>query len=114
MNKKQVKQLCNHIEKNGGATLNKDGAIMAFNSGYCVSIKGYEKTVKKLTKRVINKYLKIAGARGMYAGIWLENGLYCLDISTNIATREQAIYIGVKNEQRAIYNCVNNDYIYLK
>lgn len=114
MNKKQLKQLREHIAKSGGATLNKNGAIMAFNSGYCVSVKGYEKSVKKLTKRIINKYLKIAGSRGMYAGVWLEDGLYCLDISENIATREQAIYAGVKNEQRAIYDCFNNDYIYLK
>lgn len=114
MNKKQLKQLREHIATSGGATLNAHGVIMAFNSGYCVSIKGFEKTVKRLSKRIINKYLKIAGLRGMYAGVWLEDGRYCLDISDNIATREQAIYIGVKNEQRAIYDCAKNDYIYLK
>ena len=114
MNRKQLKQLKKHIEKSGGATLDAHGVIMAFKTGYCVSIEGYEKSVKKLTKRIVNKYLKIAGARGMYAGVWLENGLFCFDISDNIATREQAIYEGVKNKQRAIYDCKNNDCIYLK
>lgn len=46
MNRKQLKQLKEHIAKNGGATLNANGAIMAFSAGFMVSIKGYEKSVK--------------------------------------------------------------------
>ena len=114
MNKKQLKQLKEHIAKSGGATLTAGGVITALSAGYMVSIKGYEKSVKRLTKRVINKYLKLAKAHGLYAGVWLENGLYCMDLSKNIADKQRAIYEGIKNEQRAIYEISTGSYIYLK
>ena len=87
MNKKQVKKIIEHVERNGGATLTSAGAVTAFERGYIVSLAGFEKRTKKLTKRLLNKYSRIAHKFCVYIGVWLdERGLFCLDLSEHVKT----------------------------
>ena len=114
LNLKRFKQLKKHLKLYGGATLASDGAITALKSGYMVSRAGYEIKSKKLSYFKLVKHLRLAQRLGAYAGLWIDGGLVYLDISDNIATRERAIYEGLKNNQLSIYDCKTGDYIRLK
>ena len=115
MTKRQLKQLKEHITQNGGATLTPRGRITALKYGFMVSVAGYEKrtTLKRLNKRIINKYLKLARKADAFAGLWLDNNILYLDISKQYATKAQAIEAGLKNKQLAIYNNAEQTTIYL-
>ena len=116
MNKKQLKQLKEHIAKYGGATLTSAGVITALSAGYMCSIYGYEKktSLKRLNKRLLNKYFRKARNIGAYVGAWLDNDILYLDLSKQYATKAQAISEGLKNKQLAIYDNANAQSVYIK
>lgn len=115
MTKKQLKALKNYITINGGATVAADGSIALLNSGFMVSLAGYEKksTIKNLSLKVINQYLKQAECLGGFAGFWVDDDILYIDISKNIINKQQAIAEGLKNKQKAIYNIKENQSLYL-
>ena len=50
----------------------------------------------------------------LYIGLWIEKGKVVADVSVNVPDRESAILLGLANKQRAIYDCVMQECIYLK
>jgi len=109
-------ELLKLIEKNGGATLDKNGNALNKKSGYMVSLDGYELKIEKIelfTQQLIKKYLKIAKKLKAYFGMWIDNNILYLDISIWTASLDYAKKTGLKNNQLAIYDIKNEKSIYL-
>ena len=110
------KQLKTEAQKNGGFTINGKGEKIALNSGYLVSVRQFErkyKTLKALTYNTLKKYLLIAQKTGAFVGLWYDNGLYYLDISKHYINKQQALFIGYIEQQKAIFNLSDYKSIYL-
>lgn len=107
--------LKNYIAVNGGATLDANGSACALSSGYMVSLAGSELKIKpkKLTKKIIKKYLIKAKMAGAYVGFWRNDGFIYVDLSVNIKNKMQAIQAGLKNNQLAIYDVKKDCSIFL-
>lgn len=100
------------IKENGGMTLGLNAS-----KGYMVSLYGYEFTTKNEDEvlKKINEYKKIIENKaGCYVGVWLEDGLYYIDVSILIDNFNEALEVGKKNKQLAIYDLKNNNSIYIK
>ena len=116
MNELVIKNIYNNIVKNGGATLNADlhDVTKEAGSGYCVSLAGSEVKIKnnfKLFKKQLKKAIKKNDSYNI--GCWLYNNMIYFDNSVIIKELEEALQVGHKNNQLAIYNIKNNKYIYL-
>lgn len=117
MNNKQLKIIKKHVENYGGATLEARGLdITTLKRGYMVSLKGFElkTSLEALDKRTLERYQKIANARGAYVGLWLDAGVLYVDISKNIMQYQTALSMAKTNEQLAIYDNAKGDSIYLQ
>lgn len=108
---KDTKNLINEIVKNGGATLNTELQNANLNNGYMVSMVGYETVIAldelkdyKQVEKTLIEYKKQARKNNAFIGAWInENKLY-LDLSKNYKKLGNAIKIGKKNNQLAIFN----------
>ena len=62
MKKNQLKKLLLDVAMSGGATLKPNGDHLSLNSGYMVSLYGYEKklSLDSLTVNDVNNYLLLA------------------------------------------------------
>lgn len=116
---KQLKKLLN----NGGASL-KGGKPKSLKSGYMVSLRGFEMCLKstnykKIIKAIEEKQKQIDIIRKntqkniYYVGLWLNDNICYIDISMRIATKKEAIIMGLCNSQLAIFNNRKNESIYL-
>lgn len=116
---KQLKKLLN----NGGASL-KGGKPKSLKSGYMVSLRGFEMCLKstnykKIIKAIEEKQKQIDIMRKntqkniYYVGLWLNDNICYIDISMRIATKKEAIIMGLCNSQLAIFNNRKNESIYL-
>ena len=83
----------------------------AVTSGYCVAV---AETQNCFGIEGLKKVLQYAEEHGTAIGGWLnpENGQYYFDAVQVIADREEAITVGVENEQIAIFHldtleCIN-------
>lgn len=83
----------------------------AVTSGYCVAV---AETQNCFGEGGLRKVLQYAEEHGTAVGGWLnrENGEYYFDAVQIIADREEAVKIGVANEQIAIFHldtleCIN-------
>ena len=116
MKKNQFKTLLDYVRMNGGATLKSNGDHLAFNSGYMVSLAGYEKKLKidSLALNEINKYLSLAKKLKGYCGLWIDNNILYLDISIKVNNLQLAKSLAIKNNQIAIYDLATATTIYTK
>ena len=97
-----IKQLINNLIKNGGGTLHK-GKLVKFENGYMVAIKDFEKVIKLDDHESIAQYIAIHSDK--LIGFWVnENKLY-LDVVQNITNYHMAILEGLKQNQKAIWDC---------
>lgn len=110
-----TKDLLNHLNAQGGATLNTELEHANLNHGYMVSLEGYEKTLnpKDLTLELLNEYKDKAQSLGGYVGLWLENNTLYLDISKVHYSYQVAMYNAKKNNQKAIFDLANKKTIYV-
>lgn len=115
MKKNQLLNLLNAVKINGGATLKSDGSFLLVDAGYMVSLSGYEKKIalSELNIQMINEYLLIAKKLKAYARLWIDNNILYLDISIKILNKQQAIYTAKKNKQKAIFDLLNKESIYI-
>lgn len=87
-----------NIENNGGLTL-RNGKIVEYKTGWQVGICGVE--VK--TPEEVSIYIHSAlGCKGNI-GIWYSEGVYYIDISKRIATKQDALRVGKVMNQQSIY-----------
>lgn len=97
---------------NGGATRTLHGNSP--QTGYMVSVPGPEKTLKSLTARSVDAFTKAHAEKlshpGAYLGVWFneEDGLWYLDVSVNVQTRSQALKLGRKWSQIAVWDVANS------
>jgi len=119
---------------NGGLTIG-----LQAKKGFMCSIYGMEKTftieqLEELEKELENYKRIVKNKKGLFVGLWYNEGLIYLDISKLYQSKQQAIKKGIENKQKAIYdlehqkdiellkdcyilykyNNIKNDYIYLK
>ena len=102
-----------------GATLTKELKQAELKEGYMVSLEGAESQVKgedyqAIIKAIEEKQEIIKDNKGLFIGLWLDEGIMFIDVSINIEDRAEALEFAKRNKQLAIYDIVNNDSIYLK
>lgn len=113
----ETKKIMEIIE-NEGATLDYNYNDFKSDRGFVVSIKGQEVKVNKndienIKKEIDKKREFIKNKKGLYVGLWLEDGMMYIDISIHIINYLKALEVARNNEQKAIYNLKNKNSIYL-
>lgn len=129
-----VKELKEELKKSGGLTLSADYTKATEKNGFYVSKIGYEKIINiEDLESYIKMYSKML-LKNEYIGLWIDNGLLYIDITKHYKNKKEALKIGIKNKQKAIfdiankkdifilkdtyilykYNSIKNDIIYLK
>lgn len=114
-----IKNLENII-KDGGATIDKDGKKANFTKGFFVSIYGAEKKqpiknidIEALKNDLQQKFEYITKHKNNYIGLWIFDGLLYTDISKHIKYKQDALTLGIKNNQKAVYDIEKNQDIYI-
>lgn len=87
-----------NIKNNEGLTL-RNGKIVEYKTGWQVGILGG----KCETPEEVSKFLHSPLGRSGNIGIWLSEGIYYIDISLRISTKEKALKIGKLRNQQSIY-----------
>lgn len=116
-----LRKLRDEIFLEGGISYNINTGQVNPESGYMVSIRGYEESfnVDKFSDKDIQlytlKHADMLSDTSKYIGGWLDRDNYnvVLDVSINIEDVKQACYIGIINRQTCIYDCRNKRYIHL-
>lgn len=116
MKKEEVKELIKKAIEKGGFTIDKTGKAPNVKSGYIVSDFGKEKTyfindindMRQLEKDIITYFEDIQNSDGANVGLWLDNDILFLDISRIYQNKKEALKIGKKNRQLAIYDIKND------
>lgn len=113
-----IEVLKNEIIKNGGFTIDSEYKKINKKNGFMVSILGMEKTFSINNINEIEKTIKeyqnyIKNKKNMYIGAWLDNDIIYIDISKHVEKKQNAINLGIKNKQLAIYDIKNNKSIEL-
>ena len=87
-----------NIPNEGGLTL-RNGKIVEYKTGWQVGLQGITCTTPEEVSEVIHSLL---GRKGNI-GIWLSEGIYYIDISKRITTKQDAIAMGRLMNQQSIY-----------
>lgn len=87
-----------NIENEGGLTL-RNGKIVEYKTGWQVGIQGIECRTPEEVSILLHKGL---GRKGNI-GIWYSNGIYYIDISKRITTKQDALKVGKLMNQQSIY-----------
>ena len=105
----------------GGASYNITTGDTTPNTGYMVSIDGYEERhvrtniFNSVLRDYIVRYNEILSDGETFLGGWLDNQAdeVCLDVSMHIPDLQEAINFGKAGNQVAIYDCRNKTEIRL-
>lgn len=87
-----------NIENEGGLTL-RNGKIVEYKTGWQVGIQGIECRTPEEVSILLHKGM---GRKGNI-GIWYSNGIYYIDISKRITTKQDALKVGKLMNQQSIY-----------
>jgi len=88
-------------------------------AGYMVSLLGFEEQYyfddfdNKDLKNFVAKNAIHLHNDNRFVGGWINDNKVYLDISINVEDLESAVYIGMHNNQKAIFDCANNKAITL-
>lgn len=107
------------IIKKGGETFTSELKVANIKNGYMVSILGYEKKfdckdAKNINDYVVNLQSKIKDKKGYFIGLWVYKREVYVDISINILDKAEALEIGKKNKQLAIYEVLTGASVPIK
>lgn len=110
-----LRKLRDEIFLEGGVSYNITTGQVNPESGYMVSIRGYEESFNidefsdKDIQRYTLKYADMLSDASKYIGGWLDRDNYnvVLDVSINIEDIKYACYVGIINKQNYIYDCSN-------
>lgn len=107
------KTLVNELSLTGGFSYNAITGESNSATGYMVSLNGYEEQFdfNDVDNNTIRNYflnhLDSLNKEEAFLGGWVDNNKVYLDVSVNISDLETAIYTGIMNNQKAIYDCAN-------
>ena len=87
-----------NLADNEGLTL-RNGKIVEYKTGWQVGIQGVECKTPEAVSELLHKGI---GRKGNI-GIWFSNGIYYVDISKRISTKQNALTIGKLMNQQSIY-----------
>lgn len=87
-----------NLADNEGLTL-RNGKIVEYKTGWQVGIQGVECHTPEEVSALLHKGM---GRKGNI-GIWLSNGIYYVDISKRITTKQNALKVGKLMNQQSIY-----------
>ena len=86
------------LADNEGLTL-RNGKIVEYKTGWQVGIQGIECHTPEEVSILLHKGM---GRKGNI-GIWFSNGIYYVDISKRITTKQNALTVGKLMNQQSIY-----------
>ncbi len=101
-----IKNTLKSIIRAGGATLNKNGAMVDFCTGYQVSRRDcYTLNAENVNEilTAVNGLLNEIDA-GEFVGIWVDSGLVYIDISERIPRLSDALRLGIERKQKSIFD----------
>lgn len=112
MEKEKIKMIISEGIKKGGFTIDSKGNTPKTKKGFIVSDYGKEKTyfiddkidMLQLEKDFTNYIKYVEKEKDAFIGGWIENNIFFLDISRIYTNKKEAIKIGKKNKQLAIYD----------
>lgn len=87
-----------NLANNDGLTL-RNGKIVEYKTGWQVGISGIECKTPEDVSLFLHKGL---GRKGNI-GIWFSEGVYYVDISKRMATKQDALQVGKITNQQSIY-----------
>ena len=87
-----------NLADNEGLTL-RNGKIVEYKTGWQVGIQGIECHTPEEVSILLHKGM---GRKGNI-GIWLSDGIYYVDISKRITTKQNALKVGKLMNQQSIY-----------
>lgn len=94
------------LSNNDGLTLKK-GKKITYKSGYQVATEGIATTDPREAINAVKAY-------GGNCGIWLENGVYYIDLSRRVNTKREALEIGRACNQISVLKWADMSLIYCK
>ena len=101
MNRSKAKKLIDKTIKNGGVSFNSNLNRLVLNDGYTVSIVTLIKTKDKTKlETALNRLEKI----NSFFGLWLDKGVFHLDINVNVSSKSLAFELGKEFNQIAIWS----------
>lgn len=119
MNNNKINNILKECIKTGGATLTKELENANIREGYMVSIKKFEyktniNNIEGITKDIKNKIEYINGLtkNNIFIGLWIDDNILYIDISKNIKRKSDAIRLARHEDQKAIYDIINQKSIY--
>jgi len=96
----------------------KDGFIASdMGAEEAMPWKEASKTRDNLRNVMVNymdKHAELLDGSGAFFGGWVDEGTLFLDVSRRYPTRSEGVAAGFANQQKAIYDVVNDSYIYMK
>lgn len=110
----KINELNTIIKNGGGNYCTENNKLVTYNKGYMVStcdivkINIHEVSMVN-TCKIISHLLK--QYEGINFGFWVNEGFLYIDISINILNINSAQNLAIKNNQIAIWDCVNNEEI---
>ena len=87
-----------NLADNEGLTL-RNGKIVEYKTGWQVGIQGVECKTPEEVSELLHKGM---GRKGNI-GIWFSSGVYYVDISKRITTKQNALTVGKLMNQQSIY-----------
>ena len=77
-------------------------------------LKASRAALRTALRDYINDHAELLDNKGSFFGAWVEEGKLYLDVSRRYSSRSEGVRAGFKNEQKAIYDVINDSYIYMK
>jgi hypothetical protein len=77
-------------------------------------LKASRAALRTALRDYINDHAELLDNKGSFFGAWVEEGKLYLDVSRRYNSRSEGVRAGFKNEQKAIYDVINDSYIYMK
>jgi hypothetical protein len=105
-----------------GQTLDFDSKLVFKDQGYFISHKSPSlilsvdkvKNMKRTELSGLLKNLYFKANSFDFIGYWIDKDTIYIDLSYHVLNRSQAIFEGIKNDQKAIWDCKNETSIFLE
>ena len=77
-------------------------------------LKASRASLRTAIKDYVSDHAELLDNKGSFFGAWVEQGKLYLDVSRRYSSRSEGVRAGFRNEQKAIYDVVNDSYIYME